>query len=59
MYLQDSNVALAFKHFQEAIKLKPNHVPSLIEIGTILSDVRPEESTQILRYSIHSDIGKL
>ena len=37
LYLTEGNVVEAFKYFKSALQIKSTHVPSLIEIGTILS----------------------
>lgn len=51
LYLQDSNVTQAYHFFKAALIIQPNHVPSLIEIATILSDVKSQEAIIILKYS--------
>lgn len=38
LYLSDSKVSEAFHNFQNALSCDPNHVPSLIEIATIVSE---------------------
>ena len=49
LYLTDSNVVEAFNYFKQAISLNGNHVPSLIEIATILSEIKPKEAISILK----------
>ena len=48
LFLSDSNIVEAFKYFKGALMIKNNHVPSLIEIGTILSELKPKEAISIL-----------
>ena len=42
LYLHDSNISMAFDLFQQALKANPKHIPSLVEVATILSDVKPK-----------------
>ena len=42
--MSDSNVISAFKFFKGALGINSCHVPSLIEVATILSELKPKES---------------
>ena len=37
LYLNDSNVSEAYRYFHKALECEPNHIPSLIELATIIS----------------------
>jgi tetratricopeptide (TPR) repeat protein len=49
LYLEDSNLTEAFNFFKAALNIKPDHVPSLIEVATIISDISPKQSISILK----------
>jgi Tfp pilus assembly protein PilF len=49
LYLQDSNLTEAFNHFKAALSIKPDYLPSLIEVATIISEISPKQSISILQ----------
>ena len=53
LYLNDSNVSEAFRYFHKAIECDPNHHPSLIELATIISETKPHQAIDILKYIIN------
>ena len=55
LHLSNSNFTEAFNYFKAALSLQPDHVPSLIEVATIISDLSPKQSIALLKYqSAHS-----
>lgn len=48
LYLESSNLKEAFKCFKSALAMKPDYVPSLIEVASIISQVHPQEAIAIL-----------
>lgn len=49
LHLSNSNFTEAFNHFKAALALQPDHVPSLIEVATIISDISPKQSISLLK----------
>jgi hypothetical protein len=44
LYLEDSNLGEAYNAFKAALTLKPDYIPSLIEVASIVSDISSKQA---------------
>lgn len=50
LYMEASNLKEAFICFKAALVIKPDYVPSLIEVASIISESHPKDAIIVLRY---------